>query len=123
MKKKCILWILLSVLVFIAANVLLDLFGFWLTPVDLIASLVTLVFWASILCIHIAMGWFIWKDAETRKNLLVNTPAWVWGLVGVAGGILGLFAYWVANCCKMIQKQTIHSTQPNPSPPKADGLQ
>ena len=57
--------------------------------------------------IHIALCICIWRDAGRRDSLLLGIPAWVWGLIGLTLGILGLAAHWLANCSRFVRDQTI----------------
>jgi hypothetical protein len=85
----------------------------------LMARYIPLFVWPCLLTIHVALGFFIWRDARTRNDLLLSIPDWVWGLIGLTGGVIGLLIHWLANCSKFVKNQTVipeSTTQPNASP-------
>jgi hypothetical protein len=77
-----------------------------------VAALVVLapmLYWLLLAATHIAIGSYIRRDAIRRTALLLDIPPWVWGLIGLTGGVLGLAAYWLANCCQFVRNQTINT--------------
>jgi hypothetical protein len=43
--------------------------------------------------------------------LLLNIPAWVWGLAALTTGFLGLALHWLANCSRFVKEQTVKPDQ------------
>ena len=81
--------------------------GFYLHLSTPIRVLFYIIFSWGFLALHITLGFFIWRDARKRDDLLFDIPAWTWGLMGLVTGIVGLSIHWLANRCKAIKTQTI----------------
>ena len=109
MRTRIVVWTLVAVLVLWVANAMLGMRGIHLglAPIPLLVGLVPLVFWGCLVVVHIALGFFIWRDAKGRSDLLIGVPAWVWGLTGLTGGVLGLVVHWFSNCSRFVRDQTI----------------
>ena len=57
--------------------------------------------------VHIAFAWYVYRDAQSRTRLLFDTPAWLWALIILPLGLIGVLIYWIGNSCKLFSSQTI----------------
>ncbi len=123
MTKKHLLAIVGAILALWVTFIIANLIGLRLRMANLHQLLVFIIFHWGILVLHITLAYFIWCDAKKRNELLFDIPAWTWGLMGLVTGIIGIFIYWLANCCKAIKSQTIkriETQEPTESPDKVD---
>ena len=121
MKTKIFIWpiVVILMLIVVIACLFMPDDRFRIYFVELLVRLLPMLFWGCILAIHIALGWFIWRDAGHRDDLLIGISAWVWALIGLTGGVLGLIIYWSANCSQLVRRNTgigDSKTQPPSSP-------
>jgi len=105
MKPKIIIWTTFVMLVLLIANVDDGRIGMQL--IAFLLNLAPRVLLGCVLAIHIALGFFVWRDARARSDLLLGIPPWVWGLIGLTAGLLGLAVHWLANCSSTVRKRTI----------------
>ena len=64
----------------------------------------------------LVLGYYVFRDAQKRDELLFNIPPWAWGLSAAATNVMGLVLYWLANCARFVQTQTIPSQGAETSP-------
>jgi hypothetical protein len=90
MKTKQLLWTLSGIMMLGVIWLVLAMLGIRVRYVVMwfVLSIGPFLFWCSLLAIHLAMGWYVWRDARKRVDLLIGIPPWVWGLMGLTGGVL-----------------------------------
>ena len=55
----------------------------------------------------LVLGYYVFRDAQKRDRLLFDIPPWAWGLSVASTTFMGLALYWLANCARFVQAQTI----------------
>ena len=117
MKTRTVVWVVVAIVAVFCLKFIFRMYGIdlcWLSLSSLF-ELETLVRQLCVIIVHLALGFFIWRDAKSKRSeLLIGVPPWVWALVGLATGVVGLILYWFANCSRIVRDQTLGAERDEP---------